>query len=87
MIGFLIGILHRTGDYVKVGWVKTRDTSGRNEKHMQVYFGKNIYMYVCGYGRIILNWNRVVAVSIEFIFFDRRPATGFMSMLLKHLVA
>jgi len=46
MIGFLIGILHRTGDYVKVGLVKTRDTSGRNEKHMQVYFWGKKYLCV-----------------------------------------
>jgi len=42
MIGFLIGSLHRTGDYVNVRWVKTRDTNGRNEKRMQVYC-ENIY--------------------------------------------
>ena len=50
MMGFLIGILHRTGDYVKVRWVKTRDTNGRNEKRMEVYFEKkkrNIYVCVC----------------------------------------
>jgi len=37
IIGFLIGTLHRTGDYVKVRWVKTRDTNGRIEKCIQVY--------------------------------------------------
>jgi len=43
-----------------------------------------IYIYI--YGRIILNWNKVVAVSIEFICFDRGPATGVVSMVLKLLV-
>jgi len=81
MIGFLIGTLHRTGDYVKVRWVKTRDTNGRNEKRTHVYCKINKYMYT--YGRIILNWNKVLAVSIEFICFDRGLATGFVSMLLK----
>ena len=46
MIGFLIGIIRRTGDYVKVGWVKKRDASVRNEKRMQVYLNIYIYIYI-----------------------------------------
>lgn len=38
MIVFVNGTLHLTGDYMKVRWVKARDTNGRNEKRMQVYF-------------------------------------------------